>query len=111
MWCPARTGRARYSCFPAGTSSTEVGSGEIAAIPVQYIEHAPTGRPFLLPPQSLQGPIGCVSLKEIVAIFPVIDDMSIPLPAGPIARARISSIADRRLKTADIMKERYQFAI
>src|SRR6266851_1926363 len=111
MCCPARTGRARYSCFPAGTSPTEVSSGEIAAIPVQYIEHAPTGTPFLLPPQSLQGPIGCVSLKEIVAILPVIDDMSIPLPAGPIAKARISSTAGRRLKTADIMKERYQFTI
>ncbi len=111
MWYPARTGRARYSCFPAGTSSTEVGSGEIAAIPVQYIEHAPTGTPLLLPPQSLQGPMGCVSLEEIVAIFPVIDDMSMPLPAGPIARARISTTADRRPKTADIMKERYQFTI
>src|SRR6266851_9871235 len=97
MWCPARVGRARYSCFPAGTSSTDVGSGEIAAIPVQYIEHAPTGRPFLLPPQSLQGPIGSVSLKEIVTIFPVIDDMSIPLPAGPITRARMRSTADKRL--------------
>jgi len=61
--------------------------------------------------------MGCVSLEEIVAIFPVIDDMSMPLPAGPIARARarararISATADRRLKTADIMKERYQFTI
>ncbi len=55
--------------------------------------------------------MGCVSLEEIVAIFPVIDDMSMPLPAGPIARARISATADRRLKTAEIMKERYQFTI
>jgi len=45
--------------------------GETAIMPLQYMEHAPTGTPALFPPQSSHVPGECMSLDAATAILAV----------------------------------------
>ena len=78
-------------------------------MPMQYMEHALTGTPLLLPSQSLQLPCPGIPLEAIGDIFALIEDARMPTPAVPNTRDRMRSIAENRPNTPVMIHQRYRF--